>query len=487
MGVETPVTNQPATELHFLDATTALRLFRARELSPVELMSAVINRVKQAEPAVNACSEQLFDQAMKQAQIAEARYASDEVVPPLLGIPLAAKDRHSIRGHAYSNGLLAHRDRIAESDHPMLERARAAGAIVHIRTTTPELCCATITHSGLWGTTRNPWDLRYSPGGSSGGSAAALAAGFTPLATASDMAGSTRLPAAYTGTVGFKPPYGRIPGPTPLSADHYRSDGPMARTVADAALLATTVAGIHRHDHMSSADPVPVCEPAADVDLSRSRIALCIRLGDYPVAADVEKNTRGIADLLRDAGAVVDEIELPWTAVRIREILFTHFGHVTHDPMLAETLGDSDLAAYTRKFMTDAFAARARNSFSDGLAAESAIQRELIDAMTGYDALICPTSAVPALRAGDDYLDGIDVEGRRLPHYFDAQMAAPFNIANRCPVLAVPSGFADCGLPTGIQVVAHPYDDPTAFRIGAAIEQLRPWNIHRPRLASDPA
>ena len=167
---------------------------------------------------------------------------------------MAAKEKHGLQGRTLSQGLVTRKDTIAATDHPVIDRIRRAGGIIHARTTTPELSCATVTHSPLWGVTRNPWNQQFSPGGSSGGSGAALAAGFAPLATASDIAGSTRLPASFTGTVGYKAPYGRIPGLAPLSADHYRGDGPMARTVADTALLANIMSGRHHGDHTTVAD-----------------------------------------------------------------------------------------------------------------------------------------------------------------------------------------------------------------------------------------
>lgn len=164
---------------------------------------------------------------------------------------MATKEKHGIAGLRLEQGLAAHRGRIAEQDHPVVERIRAAGGIIHARTTSPEFSCATVTHSPMWGVTRNPWNRRTSPGGSSGGAGAALAAGFTTLATASDIAGSTRIPAGFTGTVGYKAPYGRIPGLPPLAADWYRGDGPMGRTVADVALLSSVLAGRHPADHAS--------------------------------------------------------------------------------------------------------------------------------------------------------------------------------------------------------------------------------------------
>lgn len=476
------------TELHYLDAATALRLFRTRELSPVELMDAVIARTEAVNGEINALTETLFEEALPAARLAAAKYARSRDITPLLGLPVAAKEKHGLKGRPLSQGLVARKDELAAADHPVIGRIRRAGGIIHARTTTPEYSCATVTHSPLWGVTRNPWNRRLSPGGSSGGSGAALAAGLAPLATASDIAGSTRLPASFTGTVGFKAPYGRIPGLAPLSADHYRGDGPMARTVADTALLADVMAGRHPGDHTSLADSPWLAvsgleTPDGGASVAGMRIALCIRLGNYAVAPDVEANTRAAASALRDAGAVVEEIELPWTTASISRTIFTHFGYLLGPAMEDETAGSVELLApYTRRFMADARRAAEENRYLDGVRAETRLQAELAAAMEGFDALVCPASAVPALDAEGMYLDGIGADADHLEHYWQGHMTAPFNIANRCPVLAVPSGMADCGIPTGVQIVGHPFDDPTVFRVGAALETVLPWAARRPEI-----
>ncbi|WP_461168603.1 amidase [Arthrobacter sp. Z1-15] len=485
------------TDLHYLDATTALRLFRSKELSPVELLTAVINRVVEVNGSmasggsINAVTETLFDEAMSAARSAADSYRSGRNLSPLLGLPVAAKEKHGLKGRTLSQGLMARRSAVSPADHPVIGRIRGAGGIIHLRTTTPEFSCATVTHSPLWGITRNPWNLRLSPGGSSGGSGAALAAGFAPLATASDIAGSTRLPASFTGTVGYKAPYGRIPGLAPLSADHYRGDGPMARTVADAALLANVMAGRHPGDH-ASLPFAPVSLPDGDGDAVASvagkRIALCIRLGNYPVAADVEANTRAVAAALREAGARVEEVELPWTTDEISRTMFTHFGYLLGPAMEDETAGSEELLAdYTVRFMADARRAAAAFRFLDGISAEARIQRELAAVMAGYDALLCPASAVASLDADGSYLDGIATAGGRLEHCWQGHMTGVFNIANRCPVLAVPSGMADCGIPTGVQIVGHPFDEDAVFAVGAAVEALLPWQDRHPNPAPVPA
>jgi aspartyl-tRNA(Asn)/glutamyl-tRNA(Gln) amidotransferase subunit A len=462
------------TDLHYLDATAAKGLFRSGDLSPVELLRAVLERTDALNPQVNALTEHLVDAALVDAERAERRYRAGGELPALLGIPIATKEKHALAGHTVSNGLVAHRNAIASSDHPVVDRIRRAGGIIHARTTTPEFSCATVTHSPLWGVTRNPWNAALSPGGSSGGSGAALAAGFAPLATGSDIAGSTRLPAAFTGTVGYKAPYGRVPGAPPLSADHYRGDGPMARTVADAAMLANVMAGPHPDDH-SSVSRSPRL-PGEWPSVAGLRLALCIRLGDYIVDPDVERNARAVADALRSAGAIVEEVELPWTTAEIHQTAFTHFGHILGPSMEDEAAGGEHLLApYTRQFMDDARVAASGNRYLDGLRAESRMQGELARIMSGFAALICPTSAVASLAADGDYPDGLSIGAGRLRHYWEGHMTLPFNIANRCPVLAVPSGMAACGIPTGVQIVGHPFDDDMVFRVGSGVEATSPW------------
>lgn len=460
--------------LAYLSALEALRLFRSRELSPVELLQAQVDRTAQVNGVVNALSESLFEEALVQARDAEASYRSGGDLPPLLGIPAATKEKHAIAGRSLSQGLMSCKDDVATVDHPVVSALRRSGAIIHSRTTSPEFSCATVTHSRLWGITRNPWNPRYSPGGSSGGAGAALAAGMATLATASDIAGSTRIPAAFTGTVGFKAPYGRIPGLPPLSADHYRGDGPMGRSVADVVLLTNVLTGRHRMDHTSLWPHNIVTDRPADP--KGLRVALCVRMGDYPVDKEVETNTREVAAALASAGALVEEIELPWTSRRITEIGFIHFGHILGPAMTAATEGHGHLEDYTRRFIADAEAAASRSSYLEGLTAEAQVQSELATAMQGFDVLLCPTSSTPALEADADYTDGITVDGQHLQHYWESHLTLPFNIANRCPVLAVPSGLSSSSVPTGVQIVGHPYEDQRVFAVGALVEELRPWD-----------
>ncbi|TDD52496.1 amidase [Saccharopolyspora elongata] len=473
------------SELIYLSATEARALFAKRALSPVELLEALIERTEQVEPKVNAFTERLFDEALAAAAQAEARYLGKGPAPrPLEGIPVAAKEKHAIAGRSLTEGSLISEGGVAAENAPVIDRVLDAGGIIHARTTTPEFSISPFTHTPMWGITRNPWNPDYTPGGSSGGSAAALAAGTALLATASDIGGSTRIPAAFTGIVGFKAPYGRIPGTPPLSMDFYRGDGPLARTVDDTILFANTLIGPDPRDHTSLRPRIALpteYEPAAGM-----RVALCVRLGDYDVKPDVERNTRAAADALAQAGVVVEEIELPWTRAEIGRATGKHFGTI-FGALVQDVVGDRrDLVApYTAAFLGWAAKAADRGGFLEGLRIETRMQRELAEAMSGFDALLCPTAAIPALPAGDDLIGEFEVDGHRFARFSDATLTTPFNINNRCPVLAVPSGHGDNGVPTGVQIVGHTYDDATVFRLGKELERVRPWaytESHRPAL-----
>lgn len=479
-----------------LGAVAALRAFRSRDLSPVELLDAVLDRIARLDDGDQGVGAivQVLDDAHDAARSAERRYAAGSDLGPLgsgsgalLGLPIATKEKHGLAGRPLSQGLMALRNEVATDDHPVVARIRAAGGIVHARTASPEFSCATVTHSRLWGVTRNPWNRELSPGGSSGGAGAALAAGYAPLATASDIAGSTRIPAAFCGVVGYKAPYGRIPGLPPLSADWYRGDGPMARSVADTALLANVLSGIHPADHgtVPGSAPIPVEFPDAAAWAKGKRIALAVRLGDYPVDPDVERAVRETAAALAAAGATVEEVELPWTSAGIRDVTMAHFGSILGPAMSRLTAGMTELTDYTERFIADAAAAAERMELVETLAGEARMQADLAAAMRGFDVLLTPVNAVAGLQADGSYLDGIDAVGAdgervHLEHYWQGHMTVPFNVCNRCPVLSVPAGVAGNGLPVGVQIVGHPYAEESVFRAGAAVEALRPWPLLAP-------
>lgn len=460
-------------DLHALGAQEALALFRARALSPVELMEAVLARAAAVEPTVNALPFTHAEHALAQARAAEARYArGGDGTRPLDGLPVAVKEEAPIEGLPNTYGSLVHRDAVATETAPFVQRILDAGGIVHAQTATPEYSCSATTHTRLWGVTRNPWDPGRAVGGSSGGSAAALASGTAPLATGSDIGGSIRIPSAYCGTVGFKPPPGRVPEMAPFNRDYYCHEGPMARSVADVTLLQNVISGPHHADVASLRPKLWI--PQEPPSVAGWKVAVCVTLGDYDVDPAWAANTLAVADALRAAGADVREVELPWSAEQIGHAALCHLGTTmgaATGALLAEHR--DELNDYTIA-LAEAGLALPREALLEGMAIEGALYPPLGLLLEEHRALICPTMAVAPWPAGESIpLDRMTREA----------MTLPFNMFSNCPVMAVPSGRDGDGLPTGVQVVAPTFDDAAAFAVAAAIERERPW----PLLAPAPA
>lgn len=449
-----------------LTATEATRLFERGELSPVELLTDTLARLDRTEPVINAVSEDLRDEAFAAARESERRFR-DGTARPLEGIPLVVKDEQPMRGRLSQDGSLLLEGKIADVTHPIIERIQDAGAVIHARATNPEFCCTSVTHSKLWGVTRNPFNPDFTPGGSSGGSGAVLAAGSTLLATGSDIGGSIRIPSSYCGLVGFKPPFGRVPGLAPFNSDSYCADGPLGRSVNDVARLQNVISGPWAQDQASLREALTLTADPAQ--LAGTRIALCLTIGDYELDPAVRSNTLAVGEALRAAGATVDEVELPWTRHEIFELMWAHFGAIMGTSIEDTLEGDPSrrelMMPYTRAFMDRS---ESSLSYTEGLEGEARFYRPLGELLERYDALICPTVGNTGL-AADAPCDNLD-------EVFSTMMTMPFNVIGRVPVLAVPSGRAPTGVPTGVQIVGRTYDDQTVFSIGAALEaELALW------------
>jgi Asp-tRNA(Asn)/Glu-tRNA(Gln) amidotransferase A subunit family amidase len=475
-------------ELHYLSATEALARFRARELSPAELLEAVIARAEAVEPTVNALCHTFYDAAREQARAAEARYLGRGEPPrPLEGIPVAIKEEEAVAGQPWTQGSLIYKDLVASHSSAFARRHLDAGAIVHARSTAPEFSCAAFTRSRIWGVTRNPWNADYGVGGSSGGSAAALASGTATLASGSDIGGSIRIPASFNGVVGFKPPYGRVPVEPPFNLDTYCHCGPLARTVADCALYENQLAGPDPSD-ITTLRPKLVLPEDGLADVAGLRVALSVDLGSWPVDPEVRENTVAVGAALRAAGAEVDEVDVVVPRADVELATAIHFHLMFADWIGGEVGAHADLVCdYTRDMVRWCGEVAAGHTFVDELRLEARLYEPVAALLADYDALVCPTAATRGLLADDEYVGhGLDVGGEHVDYYFSGLMTPVFNVLSRCPVLAVPSGFAGNGVPTGVQIAGRTYDDETVFRLGAALERERPWldvPERRPELA----
>jgi Asp-tRNA(Asn)/Glu-tRNA(Gln) amidotransferase A subunit family amidase len=385
-------------DLVYLSATQALERFEQGQLSPVTLLDALIERAERVEPTINAFADTYFDEARELAREAAERYAGrGPAARPLEGIPLAVKDDTAIRGRRTTAGSLFKRDCVDDHTDPSVERLVEAGAIVHARTTCPEFCWAWVCYSRLHGVTRNPWNPKYTPGGSSGGSAAALAAGTATLATGTDSAGSIRMPSAMCGLVGFKPPYGRNPTSPDSSFDVYNHIGPMTRSIEDAALMQNVMSGQHPADHASVRESL--CIPSELPGVEGLRVACSIDLGFHQVSEDVQRNTRDALAALEEAGAVVSEVSIDWAADAT--VLAGHWGDHLNAPAFADAMEHypDQVCDYTPGFAAQCAEVSTRD-FREAVLGAGRIWREHLGPLLfAHDAFVCPTVAVPPVPA----------------------------------------------------------------------------------------
>jgi amidase len=457
------------SELHYLSAVDACARFRALTLSPVELVRALIARRAEVEPHIHAFTYTFDDEALAAARVAEARYRAG-TARPLEGIPVAIKDLHAIAGHITTHGSLVFRDNRDESTVATVQRLLDAGAIVLARSTAPEFGCSNITASRLWGVTRNPWNLAYNAGGSSGGAAAALAAGTITLADGSDYGGSIRIPAACCGVVGYKPPHGRNPGDPGASLDPFSHLGPLARSVADAALMQNVMAGHSDRDLASLPERVEL--PASFTPIAGLRVTYSLDLGYFAIDPEVRAAVLAAVEQLRGLGCTVEPVELGWTD-RVREAYELH-----HDA--ADAAGLWMLLPSQRALLTDhviEIIERGKTISARDLFATHEIRADMYTSLgpilARCDAFVCPTTAVPAVPAGHTPATPQVIDGRAVPPHRGWVLTYPFNMLSALPVLSVPIARAASGVPIGLQIVARPYADLQVFRVGAAIERVR--------------
>jgi Asp-tRNA(Asn)/Glu-tRNA(Gln) amidotransferase A subunit family amidase len=442
-------------------------------------VSACLARIEEVNPTLNCFCFVYPDEAMERAKTAERAIAAGQPDGPLHGVPIAIKDLTPTKGKRTTMGSYAFEDWIPDTSALIVDKLLGAGAIMVGKTTTPEFAYSSFTDSPLWGVTRNPWDPARSPGGSSGGSGAAVASGCVPLAEGTDMGGSVRIPASWSGLVGLKPSFGRIPLDfLPTQFDTIQHFGPLARTVEDARLFLAVAQGPDERDIMSLSPPLDLSGPI-DPSVEGTRLALDVDLGCYAVAPEVEAAVRRAAEALARAGALVEEVDLGWSR-EIPDAWSDHWG-----VYLAAIFGDQ-LDAFRQKMdprvvrLIDAGLAMNAVDFKRIEFVRTRAWKKLAPVLERFDALLCPTMSQTARPVDEDDFLWYRDRGDGLYHGLD--MTSMFNFVSQCPALSVPAGWTEEGLPVGLQIVARRYRDDEALRIGAALERVLPWADRRPPL-----
>lgn len=463
-------------DLAFTPAVQLAEMIAARAASPTEVISNALARIEEVNPKLNCFCFVWHEEALEAAQAATQAVARGERLGPLHGIPVALKDTTPTAGHRTTLGSYTHEHWIPERDAYIVGALRRAGAIVVGKTTTPEFAHTLITDSPLWGVTRNPWNLERTPGGSSGGSAAAVAAACVPLAEGTDMGGSVRIPAAWCGIVGLKPGLGRIPMDTlPGLFDLMSHHGPLTRTVDDARLFLQVTQGPDDADILSVPCPLDLRSPIPS-SIGGMRLALSIDLGLWAVDPAIEAAVRAAAAALRAAGASVEEVEVRVTRSDQTAwfdlwgvFMATYYGHLVEqyrDKMDPEVLklierGNSLSAVHIKRLELH----------------RTDLWRRVSAVLRTHDALLCPAMATgPSPAAKADQRKVHHDDGR----YHGADMTGVFNLIGPCPALSVPCGFDDDCLPVGLQVVGRRWREDTVLRIGGAVEAALPQARRRP-------
>ncbi len=464
-------------ELCFTPATRIAALVRNREISAVEVTQAVLDRIEAIDSRLNAICTVAADEALEAAQAVDAALAGGEDPGPLGGVPVSVKDLVATKGIRTTFGSRIHENDVPDFDGPLVERLKRAGAIVIGKTNTPEFGHMGVTHNQVFGVTRNPWSLDHSPGGSSGGAGAAVAAGLGPLAVGSDGGGSIRIPSSFSGIFGLKPNLGRIPQyPVGIGLEWMSHAGPMTRTVEDAGLMLDVMAGPDERD-MSTLPPPPSSfqDAARMTDVSDLRIGWSPTLGYATVDAEVAEITERAARKMGNLGCKFEQIEHvfddpgpAWYTLFCMKFAATHRDDLdrVRDILEPGYLG----------FVEAGFKMSAVDCASAGWVRRLLAQR-MGEVLGEFDILLTPTMAVPPLPIGVDNPETIN--GRKISIFGWTPFTYPFNMTGQ-PAASVPCGFTKDGRPVGLQIVGRRFDEYTVLRASAAYELAAPWAQQRP-------
>ena len=459
-------------DLAFTPAHELVEMVAKKKVSPVELTELCLRRIEELNPKLNAFLTVTGDEAMAAARSAEKATAGGGETGPLHGIPISVKDLEATAGIRTTFGSLIFKDHVPDSDSGTVERVRESGAIILGKTNTPEFGMRGTTENRLGDACRNPWDTARTPGGSSGGATAALAAGLCPLATASDAGGSIRIPGSFSGVYGIKPTLGRVPrfgGVAKPAPNPVAQPGPMARTVRDTAMLLRVLAGPHDRDANMLRQPPPDFLDGLDSGVQGLRIAWSPDLGYAAVDPEVAKVTAEAARVFEELGASVEEpgvtVEQPFG--RMSAIVAAN-GYVSYGYVLEEN--PDDLTEYARARLERGKAVTGQE-YSRALRELELLKFQMATLLETYDLLMTPTMAVTAFEVGKY---PTEIAGRPVEEWGFNPFGIVFNLTGQ-PAANVPCGFSTGGLPIGLHVVGRMWDEVTVLRASAAFEQARPW------------
>lgn len=471
-------------DICWMSADELVRLIRTKRLSPVEVVKSVLDRIETVNPKINAYVTVSADSTLAEAKAAEDAVMKGDKLGPLHGVPFSVKDVNHTKGMRTTMGSKLLENFVPEEDAVNVARLKEAGAIIVGKTNTPEFAALCVTDNSVFGNTLNPWDLKRTSGGSSGGAAAAVATGLAPLATGTDMGGSIRIPSSCCGVFGIKPNFGRVPNYPPFQAT-VCTEGAITRTVKDAALMLDVMAGSHWGDRQSLPAPCVSFVKSMKLGAKGLKAAWSPDLGYAKVSREVRSICKEAVKKLSNTGVEVEETDLnlgDFEPLRIMHRIFTNsdlaatvslygqFDKVKDKlyPMVASRLGQmqsSTSVDYVRAvFARQEFSAKIGQFFEK------------------YDVLLTPAMGVPAWKIGlpDWQYHPYDVDGKPVGELV-WHFSWPFNLTGQ-PAASIPVGWTKDGLPVGLQIAGRYHDEATIFRVADVLEKINPWAHKKPPL-----
>lgn len=451
-------------------------LIAAKEISPTEVLEATLDRLQEVERDINAFVQVTEDQAYAGARAVESAIVRGDPLGALAGIPVSVKDLIAVKDARLTFGSRAMAENVAVLDAPSVERVRQSHGVIIGKTTTSEFGCKGVGSSPLTGVTRNPWDLTKTPGGSSAGAAASIAAGVTTIGLGTDGGGSIRLPASLSGLFGIKGHFGRVPVFPTSATPTLAHVGPMARTVRDAALLLQAISGFDPRDPAAVAQPVPDFLRECDMPAKGLRIAWSPTLGYARPKPEILEIVARAVEEVEAMGCYVEEVESVFddpielfmaeffagAGTRLRPVLENQ--RELLDPAVARTL-DGALAQTMSQYYATVFQ-------------RYDLRTKLCAFFDNFDLLLTPTLPTEAFEAEADFPPKLGSADDLIGWI---KYTYPFNLTG-LPAASIPAGFTRAGLPVGLQIVGRHLGESLIFRLAAALEEARPWADRKPSL-----
>ncbi len=478
----------PMSDLIWESAVSLTAHLRAKEVSAVEVMSAFYTQIERENPELNALVNLLDpDDAVRLAAKADEALVRGDVIGPLHGLPMAPKDLIDVRAFPTTFGFVPYADRVASTDCALVSRERQAGAIFIGKSNVPEFGLGSHTFNSLFGTTRNPYDLDKTAGGSSGGAAAALASGMLPVADGSDMGGSLRNPASFCNVVGLRPSVGRVPNERALGwYARLSTAGPMARTVADTALLLSVQAGPFPPDPLTLDVDGSVFRAPLDGDLKGKRLAWTPNLNLVPVDHRVTSVLEKTLPVFEHLGCRVEEA-CPDLSETMAVFQTQRAAGLT---LLGETLNTTlpDWRAHAKDtaiWNIERGAALDTQELMDSEVTRTNIYRQVVAFFDKYDALLLPAAQVPPFPAEQDWVH--EINGQPMETYIDWMTVCCAISVTGLPAISVPGGFTEEGLPIGLQIVGRPRGEFELLQLAHAFEGETQHYRRRPGIVEQAA